>query len=200
MAVALLGASGMACAADQGLYVFGGIGQMSSGSDQSDLDATLASAGASGYSSSISNATILSVELGYRINSYFAIEGGYVGSISDETYSASLPGASFNVNVSSSGAKLVGVGLLALGPQIDVFAKVGAADMHTSASVSASNGFTSASGSDSGTKTDLTYGVGAAWNASPQLAVRLDVDSYTLALSGGTSKRAAYTLGVQYRF
>ncbi len=198
--LAMLGTAGAAQAADPGWYVFGGVGQMSSGTDQSDLDSTLAAVGASGGSSSISNATIVSAELGYRISKYCGVEGGFVGSVSDEKYSASISGANVDVNLRTTGAKIVAVGLLPLGPQFDLFGKAGAATVHTSASVSASNGFSSASSNDSGTKTDLTYGVGAAWNATGNLAVRVDADRYTLALSGGTSKRNAYTIGVQYRF
>jgi len=198
--IAATGLGQTASAGDLGGYAFAAFGPMGYGSDQADLDSALSSASASNFGSSISNATIATLELGYKFNPYLAVEGGYFGTISKESYSANVSGANIAVKLGVNGAKMVGVAIAPLSQSIGIFAKLGLADLRTSAEISGTNGSLSAAGSDSASKAAMTYGVGASFTVDNQFFLRADIDRYTLGLSGGTSTRTAATLGAGFHF
>jgi len=76
-----------AFAGDNGWYALAGVGQTINNDDKSTLDSALTAAGASGFSSSLSNPTVYKLQVGYQVNKNLAFEGGYLGS-NDETYTA----------------------------------------------------------------------------------------------------------------
>lgn len=77
-----------------------------------------------------------------------------------------------------------------LAPNFDVFGRVGYA--HVSATVSAS-GF----GSDSGSDSDLSYGIGASYHFDRNLSVNVDYMSY---LNKSDYSAKGFTVGVGYKF
>jgi len=196
MAIAGLAGATTAFASDNGWYVFGAVGQ-STNNDKSPLDNALTSAGASGFSSSMSTPTLYNLDVGYQFIKYFAVEGGYIGT-NNPTYSASggnLPGP-VNVSDSVHGWDVKAVGILPLGYQFSLLGKVGAADMSSSATVTGPGGSASVSGS----KTDVTYGLGAEYDFTNAVLVRLDWDNYNIGDSNSSNRVNIWTVGVGYKF
>ena len=195
---ALVASISAASAADvNGFYVLGGIGRTFNNNDQSGLDNSLRAAGATGFSSSLGDPTIYKLQLGYQINPYFAVEGGYLGS-SSETYTASggnLAGP-VSASVKIRGWNLNGVGVWPLGNGFSLLGKLGIADIRSSGNVSGPGGTFSASGS----KTNATFGIGAKYDFSNNVFVRADVDSYDIGSSGSSSRSTIWLLDLGYKF
>ncbi len=194
--VGLVGAT-TAFADDEGWYVFGAAGQTTGDNDQSTLDNALSSVKATGFSSSLSTPTVYNLDVGYKFIDYLAIEGGYIGS-TDETYSASGGNISSPVNASAHirGWTLDAVGIWSLDTQSSLLGKLGVAGIQDKATVTGPGG----SASLSGTKTDLTYGLGAERDFANDVLVRLDWDSYMVGDSASSSRGGVWTLGVGYKF
>jgi hypothetical protein len=193
------GGAGTAAASDSGMYYFGELGQMSSGSDKSNFDANLWSPGSS-ISSSLTNASIYTLQLGYKFNPYAAIEGGYIGTASKEEYKSSGGTVSQNDMFSSvTGYKLVGVGMVPLGP-FTLMGKLGVGHTHLNyerdVTVSSSAGIASTAQA----KDFITFGAAAKYEFSNGWFLRGDIDSYQLNTLYGLSRRVAYTAGGGFQF
>lgn len=163
-AVALSLLAGVATAGD--FYVLGALGQ-SSASDGFRNDYA-AGYTASGFSKSVSDADAYKLQVGYQVNPYFAVEGGYVnlGTWSTEVRwygTLWIPG-----NISQKGVNLSLLGKYPLSQDLSVFAKVGSTALHTDSNANSSN---SSSHSNS---VDLQagLGVGAIYQLSEHLALR----------------------------
>lgn len=189
--------SGAVQAADSGFYLLGAAGQTTSDSNKTDLDSALTSAGGVGFSSSYSKPTVYKLQVGYQINENFAAEGGYVGS-NNATYTATGGNLAGTVSASSSvsGWNLTAVGILPIAHQFSLLGKLGVADARSGASVTGPGGTVSASGS----KTDLTYGLGAQYNFTNAVFGRFELDSYKTGSSTSSSRDTVWTLGVGYKF
>lgn len=194
--------AGMACAStafagDQGWYLYGAVGQTFNNNDKANLDNLLTSAGASGFSSSLSKPTVYNLDIGYQLSNHLAFEGGYFGS-NNETYTASggnLGGAiSASADVSGFDAKAVGI--LPLASQFSLLGKVGIADIKESATVTGPGG----SASFSGSKTDITYGLGAKYDFTGAISARVDWDRYSVGDSSNYSHADVWTIGLVYKF
>ena len=118
---------------------------------------------------------------GYSYNEYVGGELAYVDFGSADT---SAPGISMKGHAISLDA----VGSLPLGKDFSLFAKLGFASTNVEIT-----------GGSSSSKGDVTYGIGAQYNASRDWGVRLGYDNYRV---GDTNtKDSAYTsLGVLFRF
>lgn len=201
LAFGLLVATGMASvavAADTGFYVMGGIGQSFDSSTKSSNDAFLTSVGARNFSSSASLATVYRLQLGYQVNTNFAIEGGYVGT-DDETYSAS--GGNINGVISSKESvkawNLGAVGMLPVADKFSLLGKLGYANVKADASVTI-GGVTS---SANGTKNDFTYGIGAKYDITKEVFARLDIDNYNIPTGTTTATRInVWMINIGYKF
>lgn len=197
VAATMAGISGAALAGDEGWYVLGGAGQLTSNNDKQILDNALTAAGGTGFSSSLSDPTVYKLQVGYQINKNFAVEGGYLGS-NNETYTASggnLVGP-VSASASASGWNLTAVGILPIANQFSLLGKLGVADIRLSGTVTGPGGTASASG----TKTDLTYGLGAKYDFTNAVFGRFDLDSYKTGSSTSSSRNTVWTLGVGYKF
>ena len=195
--IATLAAASTAFAADEGFYLLGGVGQTTSSNNKSSLDNALTSAGGLGFSSSITKPTVYNFQAGYQLNKNLAFEGGYIGS-DDSKYSASggnLPGA-LTATGKIDGWNLVAVGIAPLSEQFSLLGKLGFAAIHSSATAT----FVGNSASTSGTKTDLTYGVGAQYNFSSAVFARLNLDSYNVGDSTSASRSTVWSVNVGYKF
>ena len=201
LAFGLLVATGMASvavAADTGFYVMGGLGQqLDSNTTKSDGDTLLTRIGGRGFSSSVSQATVYRVQLGYQVNTNLAIEGGYIGT-DDETYSASGGNVigSITMKQNVKAWNLTAVGLLPVADKFSLLGKLGYANVKASAT------FTSAGGSlnADGTKNDFTYGIGAKYDITKEVFTRLDVDSYNIGSSTSSSRTNVWMLNIGYKF
>lgn len=198
VAFAGLAGAATASAADQGLYLLGGIGQVVGGDGgQSAVDNSLTSAGASGFSSNMNTPTLYKLQAGYQLNKNWAVEGGYLGS-NNASYSASggnLPGT-VTSSASVSGWNFTGVGIVPLADKFSILGKVGVADMQESSNAQG-NGI---SASTNGSKTGLTYGIGVKYDFTNAVFVRADLDSYDIGNSNSSSRSTVGMIDVGYKF
>ncbi len=191
------GTASVAVAADTGFYVMGGLGQELDNSTKSDSDASLRALGGSGFSSSVSQATVYRLQLGYQVNTNFAIEGGYVGT-DDETYSASGGNVIGTIRLKQSvkAWNLNAVGILPLADKFSLLGKLGYANVKASATITNPTNNISADA----TKNDFTYGIGAKYDITKEVFTRLDVDSYNIADSTSSNRTNVWTLNIGYKF
>lgn len=187
----------MAADTDTGFYVLGGAGQVTNNGDQSTLDNALISVGAVGFSSTLSNPTVYKLQVGYQIMKYFAVEGGYLGS-NNETYTAVGGNLAGPVTASAriNGENLTAVGILPIANQFSLLGKLGVSDIRVSGTVVGPGGAASVSGS----KTDVTYGVGAKYDFTNGIFVRADVDSYSIGNSSSSSRSTVWMIDLGYKF
>jgi OOP family OmpA-OmpF porin len=203
VAASIVGLMGFAAvmpafAADQGWYVLGGAGKSTGGDNgQTSLDNALTSAGASGFSSNLDSPTLYKLEAGFQLDRNWALEGGYLGS-NNSNYSAiggNLPGSATS-SASFGGWNLTGVGTLPLGNGFSVLGKLGVANMQESADIS-SGGYSTSTG---GSKTDLTYGIGAKYDFGNGVFIRADLDSYNIGNSNASSRSTVGMVDIGYKF
>jgi OOP family OmpA-OmpF porin len=200
LAIGLLVTTGMASvavAADTGFYVMGGLGQQLDSSTKSNADAGLTSIGGRGFSSSVSEATVYRVQLGYQVNTNLAIEGGYIGT-DDESYSASGGNVNGTIRLKQSvkAWNLTAVGLLPVADKFSLLGKLGYANVKASATITNPT----ISLNSNNTKNDFTYGIGAKYDITKEVFTRLDVDSYNIADSTSSSRTNVWMLNIGYKF
>jgi OOP family OmpA-OmpF porin len=108
---------------------------------------------------------------GYRYSQSLAVEAQFTGiGKSTAVNGASVKGDAFS---------LAAVGIAPINRDLELFGKLGVASTKTT-----SVGFTSQGES----RTGLTIGIGAQYNVSPNIAVRLGWDSYPAAISNAGTK------------
>ncbi len=201
IAVAGLTCTGAAVADDGKLYFLGSIGKITPGNDKATFDEMLNPGGNSAFTSSLSNGAVYDVLIGWKFNQYAAIEGGYVGTASDESYKASESGSTASANLTGEAFKLVGVGMLPLPANFGLLAKLGVAHSHLNESASATiPGLGSAAGSVGFSKDAITFGVGAKYELPSQWFVRADADRYAFNSLAGVVRRTAFVIGAGYQF
>ena len=169
LTVGLLAAAGLGLSSSvyaQSFYAGVGVGQMTA----SDACNGAAAAGFSCDDSDMS----YRVYGGYQLNKNFAVELGYAD-LGKVTGSGLVLGIPATAEVKATAWDVVAVGLLPLNNNFTLFGKLGAASWNVDASVSAL-GSTLPVGSASGT--DLTYGLGAQYDFSPAVGVRVEWQTY----------------------
>jgi hypothetical protein len=205
----LIALAGLACAGTAsageggtGFYWLAELGKVSPGNDKATFDQLLNPApGTTGFTSSMSNGAAYDVLLGWNFNQYAAVEGGYLGTASDESYKASEPGASANANIKAEAFKLVAVGMLPLPANFTLLGKLGVAHTHINESATGTiTGLGSASGSVGFSKDTVTYGVGAKYQLPSQWFIRADADRYAFNSLAGVVRRTAWAIGGGYQF
>lgn len=197
ISIACLTGATIAFADDDEWYVLGAVGQVAGTNIQSTLDDALTSAGASGFRSSMNTPSAWNFAIGNQVLQNIAIEGGYIR-IRNVSYSASggnLLG-NFSTTADISGWTLTAVGMLPLTKKFSLLGKLGFAGIQESANLTGPTG----SFSINGTKTDLTYGIGAKISIKIGFSIRLSLDSYNIGTSYGSSRGSAWTAGIAYTF
>lgn len=151
-----------AFAQDTGFYVGGALGQTSF-----DVDCT----GATSCDDEDSSWKIFG---GYQFNKHFALEFGYAD-LGEATASVSLPPFTANGALKATVWELVAVGSMPIADRFSIFGKIGLYRGDTDFDVTVP-GLGSASESDS--NTDLTFGIGARYDFTRNLGVRLEWQRY----------------------
>jgi OOP family OmpA-OmpF porin len=193
LALALALACGGA-AAQTGLYVIGGLGQGKAKFDSSDFPGAAGAeefleeeagvapgtfAGLVSRSDDTSDMT-WNIGIGYRFHRNFAAEAGYAH-LGDYNVRYSGNGAAAGLSDNSdykvTALKLAAVGFLPVADRFSVLAKLGFAR------TTAENDFTIvAGGTDSGTlkenKNRVFWGIGAQYDFSPKMGVRIEYEDY----------------------
>ncbi len=177
-------------------YGVGSIGASHFDVSKNDIDNVLRSSGFSGFSSSLKqNGFGYKAQLGYQVNKYFAVEGGYVD-LGEAKYSVSGPGLGGDLKLKASGANIAALGIYPIDDTFSVFGKLGVIDAKTKLE---GNGV-----SDSTTKAKLNFGVGASYALAKDLALRAEIEQFNkLGDDNTTGKKVnvnLYSVGVAYRF
>lgn len=199
--IALLSALAVPAMAE-GLYVVGSVGQSKADLDQGYLDG--ADRSLPGFSSSIDKTdTAYKLQLGYQFNQNLAIEGGYVN-LGKLTYSGSAPGVgNKSVEFKAQGLNLSAVGILPLTERVSVFAKVGAIYAKVERTAAVHTTLVQASSSESSTDLKGTWGLGASFDLTKNLAVRAEYEQFHKLGKNDKTGEANVDLisaGVAYKF
>jgi OOP family OmpA-OmpF porin len=203
---ALLAASNgvtMAAPSDSGWYGDLDIGRSNLHLNGGDIDNALANQGIAGSSSIDRHDTSLGANVGYRLNRYFALEGGYadLGKF-DYSSATSAPAAdTVQGDYKARAVSFAAVGIAPLEDGWSLFGKAGAA--HTTADLSASSASgATAPGSASHSGNGLLLGAGATYDFTQNLYGKVELDRYTRVGDASTGKGDVdlYTVGVGMRF
>jgi opacity protein-like surface antigen len=179
---------------DEGFYVGVGFGTSTFDQSKADFDAgVLGSFTDAGFTvlNPVSKLDDSSTEIhgavGYRLNSYFGFELGFVD-VGKLHYSATmtlsggdLPSpspSSISGEVSSKGPVLSVLGTIPLRKRWEVFGRAGLFYADTTIGVSATISGVSSSSSISARSTDWVVGIGGAFNASRRFSVRLEYQKF----------------------
>lgn len=185
------------------VYVLGSVGRSTLDLDKSEIDRDLVAAGAANLSSSLDKSdTAYKLQLGYQFNQNFAVEGGYID-LGKGGYAASFTGGVANASVKATGWNISAVGILPINDTFSVFGKVGAIDAKVEANVSATGTGGTASGSASATKWKTLWGVGATYNLSKQVGIRLEYEEFNNLGDKNTTGEGDVSLvsaGVVFKF
>jgi OOP family OmpA-OmpF porin len=121
------------------------------------------------------------VQIGYRWNSYLAVELGYVD-FGKAVYKADIPGfdTQFTARFRSSGPTLSALGTLPVGERFDLYGRGGVfyADTRYRERLDDMLSDEFISGEVSGNSFDLLVGVGAAWNINATHSLRIEYQRF----------------------
>ncbi|MGH8831896.1 MAG: outer membrane beta-barrel protein [Polaromonas sp.] len=181
-----------AFAQDMGFYIGAGVGQSKGKDACSDL-------GGVGFSGSCDDTdTGGKLFLGYQFNKNFAVEGGYVD-LGKFKASGTISGVPVSADAKAKTWQLVAVGTLPLANNFSVFGKAGVHRWDLDVRASALGSTITAS--DNGT--DLTLGIGAGYEFTKNLGVRLEWERFRNVGEDATTGKSNVDLisvGLRYRF
>jgi len=169
---------------------------------KSDLDNILIGAGATGLSSRLDDTdTGYKVQLGYRINQNFAVEGGYLD-LGKMKYTAAFTGGAASAEAKADGWNIALVGSVPVGQNLSLFAKLGMIDAKVKVNVSATGPGGAAAGSADDTSWKGNYGIGASYALSDKWAVRAEYERFNDLGDSNTGKGDVdlFSVGVVFKF
>ncbi len=189
--VAALAASTSAFATDSGLYGAFDIGQ-----------GQLSSISQGGASVSFANTTPFRLGVGYQLNKNFGVEGSYVD-FGKSDMTASALGVGLNAGtMKASGFGIAAIGSLPVSDAVELFGKIGYNSIKVTTSPSAPFAALGALAS-SYTNNKASFGLGAKFNLSKELALRAqyeDFGSMKANATGASTKATMFSLGATYAF
>jgi len=158
----------------------------------SDLDAVFAGQGiTTGGSSLDRHATTWGLNLGYRFNKYFGLEGDYID-LGKYSYNspATAPGADvIQGRYKAHAWALEPVGFLPLTHEWDLFGKVGLTSTDANLSATSTTGATAPSGG-SHSNAGWMLGAGTTYDFTRNLYGKLEFDHYSRVGDGGTTGKS----------
>ena len=139
--------------------------------------------------------TVYGILAGYQFNKYLAVEAQYTGA---GKYTATIP-AGNNYSGKADAFSVTAVGILPVNDSFDFYGKLGFANVKTTLSAVPATADTGA------TRNAATIGLGAQYNVTPAVGIRLGWDRYGAAVttaSGATNHFNVneYSLGAVYKF
>jgi OOP family OmpA-OmpF porin len=126
---------------------------------------------------------------GYRFNPYFALELGYYD-LGQYTFSGTSGAVAVSGSAKAKSYGLSAVGILPLGPQFDLYGRLGYAESELKAN--ANTTLVTANSSDR--QGEATYGFGARWNANKSWGL------FAEWMKNDKIKVDSYMAGVDFRF
>ena len=167
-----------------------------------DIDRALAEQNISSSTSLDSNDTAYSLNIGYKFNPYFALEGGYtdLGKYGFSSNVTSPVATTVNGNYKVDGVNLSAVGIIPLNNGFSLYGKAGIFRANTKLDVSSSG--TSGVSSTSDHSTNATYGLGASYAFNKDWTAKLEWNRFhdVGETSTGKDNIDLYTVGVAYNF
>lgn len=178
----ILLASANTLAAEPGPYVGLGLGWAETDTSSGDIERDLAAAGFPNSTSLDDDDRAWRVLGGYRLNPYFAVEGGYVdlGEIKSSSRVTGANPGTIKTTLESDAVFLTALGGYPVTESLFAYGKLGLLRWDSEAKSTADllSGTATARADDD--DIDLTYGVGVNLRVSERFAVRLDWDRYQL--------------------
>jgi OOP family OmpA-OmpF porin len=203
LAVAATGAQA-APGDNQGWYGGLDLSRAHLGLNGSNIDQAFAQQGIAGNTSIDRSHTAWGLDLGYRFNGNFALEGGYA-SFGKFNYSTptTAPGADNIQGAFKAHAwSLAPVGILPLNDKWNLFGKAGLTRTTATLDASSTTGATAPAGGEH-SNTGFLLGAGATYDITKNVYGKLEVDRYTRVGDASTTGRCdldLFTLGVGVRF
>jgi OOP family OmpA-OmpF porin len=188
--------------ADNDLYVLGEVTHSQDKLNTSTNDTALTNAGATALTSNgKSNGNQWRLQLGYKVNPNFAIEGGYID-FGKAKYSASYAGGTAQGTTKAGGLDIAALGILPITDSFSVFGKAGLVAARVKSDLATTPAST-ATASVSANAISPLIGLGASYKVSDTMDVRAEYDhASNLGKSGKTGKLTANMLsvGLAYHF
>lgn len=204
--ITLSAASTAFAADDSGMYILGAAGVSRVAIDKVSIDNALTGVGVTGLTSTTDERdTGYKLQLGYKLNQNFAIEGGYVD-LGKFTYNVAFTGPTAGTGketAKATGWNIVAMGILPLGDTFSLLGRLGMIHAKVDASASATGSGVTALANASATRNKTTYGLGVAYSMSKSTSLRVDYDRYSKLgdnNSTGEGDVDLYSLAVAYKF
>ena len=183
------------------VYVGGSIGQSMTKFDNEfrNYDPAVAE-------SSEKTKTAYKVFVGYNVNQYFAVEGGYAD-LGKPTYKYTESTGTGKSTQKESAWFVAAKGTLPINEQFNVFGKLGLTYNKVKGSWNDSYGQPDSNVSYSNTRSSVLYGIGAEYNVTKQIGIRLEYEDFgnfgNKFDSGdetGRTKTSMWSAGIAYKF
>lgn len=186
-------------APDQAVYIGLSGGQSITQADGGDISSALSSAGLAPTGSTLDDTdTGWKLYLGYQFNPNFAVEGGYVD-LGKFNFSSTTAGGSLSGELKTkNGAFIDAVGIIPLQNNFSIFGKLGLYSIKSELNGSGPGGSVSASH----TTGDITYGIGAGYDFTRNLAARLEWERFNKVGDNPTAEADLdlVSIGILYKF
>jgi OOP family OmpA-OmpF porin len=204
VALSLFAAGARAATADEGWYLGAGVGRSHFVDNGDRIDDALANQGLVTASSMKHDDTSYALTVGYRLNTYFAVEGGYLdlGKFKFDSDVSSPAADSLSGSFKSSGMQVRGVGIVPLDAGFSMTGRLGLTRLRTTLDAASATGAVTA-GDESHTDAGWTYGLGIGYDVNRNVATELGWNRYQRVGDASTTGRSAvddYMLDVKYRF
>jgi len=202
--IAALLCLGAASASAGEFYAVGALGQTNADLDKAAIDREIIAAGATTMRSALDKRdTAFKAALGYRVNPYVAVEGGYVD-LGRAKYAATATQGRAESELEARGVQLSALGILPLNDAFSVFGKIGTihAKVKGSARVSVPV-LGSFAGSIDASNWKTAIGAGAEYRFDRRWGVRAEYERFRKlgdADRTGETDVDAVTVGVVMRF
>lgn len=184
---------------------YGGIdlGRSNSKLNGGDIDGAFANQGITGTTSMDRHDTSLGLNLGFRVNRNFALEGGYTdfGKFNYSTAATAPAADTISGDYQAHAWSLAAVGIAPLNDKWSLFGKAGLTRVTADLSAGSASGAL-APGNGSHSNTGFLVGGGATYDFTKRIYGKAEIDRYTRAgdMSTGRGDIDLYTVGVGVRF
>lgn len=180
--IALLSATGIACAQQSNFYVVGSVGQ-SSVDMAGTAGPALVAAGATAVSSSLDKKdTTWALGAGYKLNQNFAVEAAYLDMGKFTSKASGTIGVNtvgINGEWKGSGLGLSALGILPISADFSVFGRAGVTYTELKAKAEGTrNGAVTATATEKCREFVPTLGLGAEYSLTKNIAIRAEYDRY----------------------
>lgn len=192
-----------------GFYALGAVGQSHFEGSRSAAEDALASDGALiGADTTATptrfdnNDTGYKLQLGYKFNQNFAVEGGYVD-LGQQHYHADFNGGVASAKVDARGWNIDALGMLPVAGQFSAFGKVGVVDAQVRYHISGVSDDGSFADTREKYRVSPNFGVGGEYSINDDTAVRLELERFAdLGKKSTTGEQNVdlVSLGVAYHF